>query len=111
MLIEIENDIYFINSRLKEIDSNYQIYFNTKKKTFEVHNKEQMGGSYCLTVPYSLLDQRTVDFVRKTRTENRKKLFEEIERDNDNLEKNKEKRILEDAKDQLYDAIKYSKIN
>jgi hypothetical protein len=111
MLIEIQKDIYFINSRLKELDKDYQIYFNTKKDKFEVHNEEQIGGSYCLTVPYSLLDERTVNLVRKTRIENRKKLFAEIERDNENLETIKEKRILDSAKDQLYDVIKYSKIN
>lgn len=109
MLIEIQNDIYFIGSRLKEIDSNYQVFYNTKRNMFEVHNKEQIGGSYCLTVPYSKLDQRTVDFVRKTRTENRKKLFEEIDKDNERLEKLSEKRILEDAKDQLYEFVKYTK--
>lgn len=109
MLIEIQNDIYFINSRLKEIDKNYQIYFNTKKDKFEIHNKEQIGDSYCLTIPYSLLDQRSVDLVRKTRIENRKKLIEEIDRENEKLEILKEKRLLEDAKDQLCEFIKYSK--
>jgi hypothetical protein len=109
MLVEIQNDIYFINSRLKEIDENYQIYFNTKRKMFEVHNKGQIGDSYCLTVPYSLLDCRTIEYVRKTRIENRKKLIEEMDRNNENLEKLQQKRILEDAKDQLYEFIKYSK--
>ncbi len=78
MLVEINNDIYFINSRIKEIDKNYQIYFNTAKKSFEIHNREQIGGSYCLTVPYSLLDARTIEYVRETRVENRKELFEKI---------------------------------
>jgi hypothetical protein len=109
MLIEIQNDIYFINSRLKEIDKDYQIFFNTVRKVFEVHNKEQIGDSYCLTVPYPLLDARTISHVMRTRVENRRKLFEEIERNNELLEKRQEKRILEDAKDELYDLIKYSK--
>ena len=109
MLVEIQNDVYFISSRVKEIDKDYQIFFNTNRKVFEIHNKGQIGDSYCLTVPYSLLDERTVKNVRKTRVENRKKLFEELEKSNDLLEKINEKRILEDAKDQMYDAIKYLK--
>lgn len=109
MLIEIQNDIYFINSRIKEIDKNYQIFLNTVKKKFEVHNKEQIGDSFCLTVPYPLLDDRTVKFVRKTRIENRKKIFEEIEKHNELLEKIQEKRVLNDAKDRMSDAIKYLK--
>jgi hypothetical protein len=108
MLVEIQNDVYFINSRLKEIDENYQIFFNTRKRSFEVHNKGQIGSSYCLTAPYSSLDARLIDFVRKTRVENRRKLIEEIDKNNEKLDKLKEKRILENAKDRLFDLIKYS---
>ena len=86
MLIEIKNDVYFILDRLKEIDSNYQIFFNTKRKVFEIHCKGQIGGSYCLTVPYKTLDSRTVELTLKTKRENYKKLFEEIEIENKKLE-------------------------
>ena len=86
MLIEIKNDVYFILERLKEIDRNYQIFFNTKRRVFEIHSKGQIGGSYCLTVPYKTLDSRTVELVNKTKRENSKKLFEEIEKENRKLE-------------------------
>ena len=86
MLIEVENDVYFIANRLKEIDPNYQIFFNTKRKMFEVHSKGQIGGSYCLTIPYLTLDKRTLDLVNKTKIENSEKLFEEMERNNKAIE-------------------------
>ena len=86
MLIEIKNDVYFILDRLKEIDKNYQIFYNTKRKVFEIHSRGQIGGSYCLTVPYKTLDSRTVELVNKTKRENSEKLFEEMERENKKLE-------------------------
>lgn len=107
MLIEIQNDIYFINSRLKEIDDNYQIYFNTKRNLFEIHNKGQIGDSYCLTIPYSLLDQRTIDLVKKTNIQNKEKILKEIEKNNEKIENNNKKRILNDFNDRLLEANKY----
>ena len=86
MLIEIENDVYFIVDRLREIDEDYQIFFNTKRKVFEVHHKGQIGDSYCLTVPYKTLDKRTLDLVNKTKRENCEKLLLEMERENRKLE-------------------------
>ena len=97
MLIEIKNDVYFILSRLKEIDENYQIFYNTRRKVFEVHNKAQIGDSYSLTVPYSVLDSRLIELVRKTRVENSKKLFEEIDKQNEQIENKNKKEIVKYA--------------
>lgn len=110
MLVEILNDLFFIGARLKEIDDDYKIFYNTKKQKFEIHCMGQIGGSYCLTVPYACLDARTIEFVRKTRVENREKLIDEIDRENlKNQEKN-QKTILNEAKDKLFEQIKYSKL-
>lgn len=109
MLIEILNDVFFVGKRLKEIDENYCIFFNDKKNKFEIHNIGQIGGSYCLTVPFQYLDERTVEFVRKTRVENRKKLIEEMDKENEMLQEKNEKKILNEAKDKLFELIKYSK--
>lgn len=90
MLIEINNDVYFISEKIKEIDGGYKIFYNTKRKKFEVHNVNQIGSSYSLTIPYNILDGRTLLLVKKTRIENRKKFFEEIEKNNNLLEKRAE---------------------
>lgn len=109
MLIEILNDVLFIGNRLREIDSDYRIFYNNKKDKFEVHNIGQVGDSYCLTVPFQYLDGRTVEIVRKTRIENRKKILEEIDKNNEKIEKENQKNILNNAKDQLLELLKYSK--
>lgn len=109
MLIEILDDVFFIEQRIKEIFSGYRIFFNTKKQKFEIHNVGQIGGSYCLTVPFQHLDERTLDLVLKTRIENKVKLIDEIDKENEKIRKNYEKTMLNDAKDRLFDQIKYSK--
>ena len=109
MLYEILNDVFFISDRIKEIDENYKIYFNSEKNKFEIHNIGQIGDSYCLTVPFQYLDFRTVDLVKKTLSINGEKLLEEIDLNNKKISEINEKINFNKAKDQLFDEIKYSK--
>ncbi|HEY8423462.1 MAG TPA: hypothetical protein VIL23_01715 [Clostridia bacterium] len=77
MKIKIENDLYDIANRLKSIDSGYFVVFDTERKKYEIHNTNNIGNTYCLTVPYDCLDARAVDFVNKTRRERFDKLLKE----------------------------------
>jgi len=86
MKIKLTKDVYNIAKRIKEIDKDYYIVFNTSKGKFEVHNSMQIGGSYCLTLPYSCLDERTLTFVRKTSSTNIDYVLNEIENDNNRIE-------------------------
>ena len=86
-LIEIKNDCYFISQRLKEIDKSYQIFYNLKRKVYEVHSSKQEKNSYCFTVPYDELDERTLFYALKTRIENKDKIIKEIEQNNLEIEK------------------------
>ena len=88
-LLKIESDNYFISNRLKEIDSSYEVYYNIATASYEVHSSEQQKSSYCFRVPYNQLDERTLFYAKKTRSENRDKIIKEIERSNELLyEKN-----------------------
>ena len=106
MLIEIKNDVYFILERLREIDSGYKIFYSTKKKKFEIHNLKQIGNSYCLTVPYKVLDARTVALIRKTRVENAADLIKEMDKNNAKLEQSRKNKMLDDAKANLKESLK-----
>ncbi len=86
MLIEINNDVCYICERLKEIDAGYKIFFNTKRKKFEVHNVNQIGNSFCLTIPFNIISGKILSLVKKTRIENVKNLLNEIETQNILLE-------------------------
>ena len=66
MKIKILNDVYNISKRIKYIDKDYYIVYDTSKHKFEVHNSNQSGGSYCLTLPYKELDERSLKHVRSS---------------------------------------------
>lgn len=59
--------MYFIASRLKEIDPTYYVVYDPKKRRYEVHSDEQRGGSLCFVVSYYRLDARTIDYALETR--------------------------------------------
>ncbi len=83
----IDNDLFGIAARLKSIDDSYFVVYSYKSRRYEVHARNQRGGTFALAVPYPELDERTVRLVRRTRSERGKKLFEEMERENRELEK------------------------
>ena len=94
-LIPIVNELFDVASRLREIDSNYVVYFNKLTNGCEVHNHSQKVESLALTLPYDRLDARAVTLARQTRVENAQRLFEEMERANANAEKKAVDRALD----------------
>ena len=82
MKIKILSDVYNIAKRIKNIDKYYYLVFNTSTNKFEVHNSHQVGGSFCLTIPYDFLDERTLNLVNQTRVENIERILNEIENNN-----------------------------
>lgn len=86
--VRIENDVFDIASRIKEIDNGYFIMYNRTKKRFEVHNERQKP-TLALTLPFGELDFRTVDYVLKTRISRIDEIVKEIDANNDRIEKNK----------------------
>ena len=51
MKIRIENDVFDVVKRIKQIDDGYFVVFDLDKEKYELHNKYQ-NNSYCLTYPY-----------------------------------------------------------
>jgi len=100
----IEKDLYNISGRLKEIDKGYFIVYNTKKEKYEIHNAFNKRGTYCFTSPYKSLDNRTYDYCLKTRIENSDKLIREMEKQNENKEKQKNNSFLNEVKARAYDT-------
>lgn len=101
MKVQILNDVYNIAKRIKDIDKNYYIMFDTSTHKFEIHNSNQIGSSYCLTIPFNELDERTLKYVLKTQSVNIDEILNEIEQDN-NL---KESAIKSSAFSQIADSF------
>lgn len=97
MKIKIENDLYDIVKKIRQIDKNYFVIFDDKKRSFELHNSTQKNDSYALTFPYEELDFRAYNYVHYTKIENMKKLVDEIDSHNALLEKN----AIDDIKNDL----------
>ena len=91
MKIKLTHDVYNISKRIKQIDLGYYVVYNTELCKFEIHNSNQIGSTYCLTLPYTELDERTLNYVAKTRSINVEKILEEIE-NNNKIQENQEKR-------------------
>lgn len=97
--ILLENDPYYISSRLREIDENYFIVYLPREKKFELHNSSQLFSTFALTIPYDQLDERTIFLARKTRKENADKLIREMDEYNSKLEKRMNDRSIEQIKE------------
>jgi len=96
MYIKIENDMFDICKRIKEIDEDYYVLFNVKKGKFEIHNRGQLN-SYCLTVENDTLDSRVIDLILRTKIEHIDKIIDEIDNMNEVIEKNEIKKIKNDS--------------
>lgn len=80
-------DPCFIAQRIKDIDARYFIVFNIKKQKYEVHSLGQAGGSYCFTIPFDTLDERTLFMTRKTQSQNADQIIKELDAQNALLQK------------------------
>ena len=94
-------DVYNISKRIKDIDRDYYIVYDTSKQKFEVHNSSQICSSYCLTLSYDELDERTLKYVLKTQSANIDEILSSIENDN-NL---RESAIKSSAFSEVLDSI------
>ena len=82
MHFKIRHDVYEISKRIKDIDRYYFIVYDTSKSCFEIHNSYQIDSTYCLTLPFEFLDERTLQYVRETSSANIEKILQKIEDEN-----------------------------
>lgn len=93
----IKNDVFNVANRLKSIDKNYFVIYNSNRQKYEVHYKRS-GNTYELTVPYDQLDARTIKLVHTSKVENQKQIFENLEKQNALFEQANKKAILENTR-------------
>ena len=99
--IALTSDVFNICERLKEVDQSYFVVFNFDRDKYEVHSNLQRGNSYCFTIPYNTLDDRTIEFARKTRVSRMDKIIEEIDYQNEMLERQIHRQTVERLKEVL----------
>ncbi len=102
----VVTNVCFIPERLREIDDGYFVLRNHQTKQFEIHHSGQFHDTYCLTVPYDELDERTLHLVQKTRICNAEKLISEMEEHNQKIAR-AQNAIPDEATEKLKETITY----
>lgn len=103
MKIKLKHDVFNISKRIKEIDKDYYVVYNTQSLKFEIHNNSQIGSSYCLTLPFNELDERAIWYVCQTKSENIDKILEKIDSENSIKESAEKTSTLSNVYDLLMD--------
>ena len=101
-LIEITNDLYDIAARLRSVNDGYRVYYNVRLRRYEVHDVAQRGSTLAFVSPFDELDSRTVDYAMQTSVRNARKLFDELERENSRLDRQRLTRLVDEATDLNY---------
>ena len=104
--IIVNDDVLGVIERLKSINKNYEVYYNTKTKKIMLYLFENKfkPSEYCLTFPFSQIDERMVEYTLKSEIQNRKAYLKEIEESNALLLKKEQKNMLEKTEKILSDS-------
>ena len=103
MLKILNSDVYNISNRVKEIDKYYYVVLNTSTGKYEIHNSSQIGSTYCLTLPYNELDERTLNYIHKTKSIHIENILNDIEKEN-NIKKSAN---ISSTLSNIYDNLEY----
>lgn len=105
MKVKILSDPFNITKRLKTLNKNYFIMFNTKTQKYELHNS-QFNNTYCITIPFNSLDVRTINLVRQS--EKTDEVIAEIENHNKKLQIQTKNKLKEKSEYQLNEIYNYA---
>ena len=104
MKIRIDHDVYNISERIRLIDRDYRIFFDTDKGLFELHNLGQSGSTFCLSIPYPYLDYRVLELTYQTMSKNIDTILAKIDNDNKINESREKTNTLNFLRDVINDG-------
>ncbi len=100
---EIKDDMFKIVQRVKSIDKDYFVMYDTNKKVYELHHKKEKP-TFLITL-FDRLDKRSIEKVYKSLSKNSFDIFRAIDKTNDNLDKYAHKLVLDKAKNNLDNVL------
>lgn len=103
----IIDDLYGISKRIKAIDIGYFVMYDTDKKCYELHHKNERP-TYLISLGPRLTRQ-SIEKVYKSQSKNCLDIFRAIEKTNENLEKYAKREMLDRAKCTLKENLKIEK--
>lgn len=96
-LIPVYTNVYFVPERLKRIDPNLFVVFNRRTQKHEIHSLANIGDTFALLVPFSELDGRCEQHVKKFDLKRHgKEIFRRMEEKNEELERANERQHKND---------------
>ena len=106
MKIKINEDTFDIVKRIKEIDENYYVVYDTQKGRFEMHY-DGLQNTFCFVIGDEL-DNRAIDLIYYTSIKYIDELFDEVDSINQKIENESTQRIRSDADYMLREIYKFS---
>ena len=97
--------------RLKEVNRDFFVMFNTRTQRYEIHCASQPGDTLACSLPYDELDARAIQYAREFSAERTQQIAAEIERYNEKLEKDRYEAMLDKANYQCREAFNDLKNN
>lgn len=106
---ELYKDQFNIYNLITLINKNYRLVFDKKNKIFCVLN---IAKNYQICLKFKAFNKNIIFLLQKTKVENSKKLFDEIEKFNENLNKKYLNNKLEETADKFREITKiYKRLN
>ena len=75
-------DNFNLSNRIKQINKNYELFFNAKDKTFIIANN---ANNYEICLNFNNFNQNIENLLKFTKVENSKNIFNFLENENKNL--------------------------
>lgn len=110
--IQVVSDPFDITNRIREIEDEHFILYNRYEKRFEVHSTAQpIRQTYCFTVPFDTLDNRTLEYCRETNIAMRgDKIEQEIEERNSKISESNDRantNLMQDIASDMADRVSH----
>ena len=99
----ITDDLYFIAKRIKQVDRDYEVFYDTDKGQFVLYCK----GDFCLLLGPAL-DKRAIDKAYSSHIRNAYWITREMEKNNLMLEEKEKIDFLGTSKMTLRDYLEYA---
>lgn len=103
MKIRIRNDLYDVADRIKVICPDYEIFYDTTLKRYEVFAK----GRLQVVCPFEKLDCRLVEYLNKTRIERLNEIMKEIDEENLKIEAAKAAKLNDEVEYKSKNIFRY----
>lgn len=100
-------DVFNVSGRLRELNKNYYLMYDVVTNRYEVHNDEYKPATLAFSIPYDRLDARTVEYVAVQMGKRPYEVLEEIERNNERIEREYKERQLDVAQQKTKEVMDY----